>query len=461
MKAIFKKIGQVNTAELELKDLTIIAGDNNTGKTYLAYTLYGFLKSIQQQSFLKQKHMLKDLPFDLDNTAREIIDSGNVQCIVKNFDKKAKKIIRKLFKISSDSISEIFSSPPDDFKDAELSVSPEYLFNKKRENTVNVQTGTKVKYNITALLEEDILSFNLQNYKSIPHQDPNLIKDLLISTFIGLCVPIHPDPFILSAERFGISVFYKELDFTKNRVVEILQKLKDKGGTKKIDPFFLLMDQTSSRYAQPIKDNIDYTRDLESIQKQNSPLFDNKLFDHIKGMLNGYFKYRDNEIRFISKARKSGKFDIPLHLASSSARGMSDLYFFLKHIAHKNHLLIIDEPESHLNTANQIKMAQLLARCVNSGLKVLITTHSDYLIKEFNNLIMLSNNFNGKDDFLKSNKQYTLNDYLNPESVGAYICEKGSLTSCHIDERGMDIRVFDDTIDAINQISDELDFLID
>ena len=40
----FRRIGPVRKADLELGDLTIIAGRNNTGKTYLAYTLYGFLK---------------------------------------------------------------------------------------------------------------------------------------------------------------------------------------------------------------------------------------------------------------------------------------------------------------------------------------------------------------------------------------------------------------------------------
>ena len=40
----FKNIGPVKQAELELGDLTVIAGRNNTGKTYLVYTLYGFLK---------------------------------------------------------------------------------------------------------------------------------------------------------------------------------------------------------------------------------------------------------------------------------------------------------------------------------------------------------------------------------------------------------------------------------
>ena len=39
----FKNIGPIKDAELELGDLTVIAGRNNTGKTYLVYTLYGFL----------------------------------------------------------------------------------------------------------------------------------------------------------------------------------------------------------------------------------------------------------------------------------------------------------------------------------------------------------------------------------------------------------------------------------
>ncbi len=40
IKARFQNIGPIKDAELELGDLTIIAGQNNTGKTYLVYTLY-------------------------------------------------------------------------------------------------------------------------------------------------------------------------------------------------------------------------------------------------------------------------------------------------------------------------------------------------------------------------------------------------------------------------------------
>ncbi|MBW1650066.1 MAG: ATP-binding protein [Deltaproteobacteria bacterium] len=454
MKAIFKNIGPINKAEIELKDLTIITGANNTGKTYIAYTLYGFLKLIQPPYL--HTNIIKKLPFDLDEAVKKITDSGSAEFPIENFNDKIKKTIENICRISDDIISNIFSSPPEDFKNAAFSFDSEYSFEKESKNTIGFNVGRKEEYKISASFKQNLLSFNLQNYKVSP--PPEIIKAMIINSFIGLYVSDFPNPFILSAERFGISLFYKELDFTKNRLVETLQKLKDKEGKKNIDPFFLFMDKTSARYAQPIKDNIDYTRDLDLISKKKSPLFDQKLFEQVKNILGGYFKYKNGEIRFVSTARKNGKFNISLYQASSSARGLSDLYFFLKHSAKKNQLLIIDEPESHLDTANQIKMARLLASCVNNnGIKVLITTHSDYIIKEFNNLIMLSQDFEGKEEILKEySGEYGKNDYLKKESVAAYIAENNSLTACEVDNLGLNMPNFDRTIDKINKIANKL-----
>ena len=212
----------------------------------------------------------------------------------------------------------------------------------------------------------------------------------------------------------------------------------------------------ASRYALPIRDNIDYTRDIPDLQKQRSELYDSKLFNDIRDMMGGSYRSSGDDIRFKSKARKGG-FDIPLHTASSSARGLSDLYFFLRHVAKKNQLLIIDEPESHLDTANQIQLARLLARAVHAGLKVLITTHSDYLIKEINNLLMLSTDFKDKSKVLKKLK-YSEHDFLKPESVRAYVAENNSLTRCTVERYGIDMPVFDTTIHEINKVSNELGF---
>ena len=171
-------------------------------------------------------------------------------------------------------------------------------------------------------------------------------------------------------------------------------------------------------------------------------------------MMEGYYRSSRDEIEFTSR-RKGRDFNIPLHLASSSARGLSDLYFYLRHMAQKNQLVIIDEPESHLDTANQIQLARLLTRMIQAGLKVLITTHSDYIIKEVNNLIMLSRSFKNKNRVIKK-LGYKENDFLCPESVQAYVAEGNSLSKCDVDGFGIDMPVFDETIADINRISNEL-----
>ncbi len=219
---------------------------------------------------------------------------------------------------------------------------------------------------------------------------------------------------------------------------------------------FLVIDRTTSRYALPIKDNIDYTRGIPDRRREKSEFHKHKLYDDIKDMMDGYYGVSGDEIRFISKARGSGRsFNIPLYLASSSARGLSDFYFFLRHVARKNHLLIIDEPESHLDTANQIQLARLLVRFVRAGLKVLITTHSDYLIKEVNNLVMLSRPFANRNALIKK-LNYRTADALDQESIRAYVAENNGLTRCKVDHFGIDMPVFDRTIDEINDVANEL-----
>ncbi len=44
MKFTFKNVGIFDKeTTIELGDLTIICGDNNTGKTYASYAIFGFL----------------------------------------------------------------------------------------------------------------------------------------------------------------------------------------------------------------------------------------------------------------------------------------------------------------------------------------------------------------------------------------------------------------------------------
>ena len=241
--------------------------------------------------------------------------------------------------------------------------------------------------------------------------------------YLRFLLPELPfDPFVLAAERLGISLFYRELDFSKSQLVDLLQKFG--GRNEREDPswLFSLVDQTVSRYARPIKDNIDYTRSLSDLRKRRSEVYGAGLFKEVRTLMGGDYVASNDEIEFRSVTRGPRRFVIPLHLASSSARGLSDLYFFLRHVARRDHLLIIDEPESHLDTANQILLARLLARAVKAGVRVLLTTHSDYLIKELNNLIMLSSNFPNKAEVAKR-LNYEEADYLESGSSPGLHCQ--------------------------------------
>ena len=279
-----------------------------------------------------------------------------------------------------------------------------------------------------------------------------VVSDLLLRA----ALPDMPTPFILSAERFGISLFYKELDFTKNRLVEMLQQLGDDKESRRQDMPYVFLDRAASRYALPVKDNIDYTRSIPQARNEQSDLYDQRLYDHIKDLMDGYYTASADDIRFRSKSRKGRTFNIPLHLASSSARGLSDLYFYSRHEASENQLLMVDEPESHLDTANQLLLARVLAHFVRAGIKVLVTTHSDYLIKEINNLVML-----GQLDASRRRKfirglDYRGDEWLARDSLRAYVAEDNHLTACPIDQFGVDMPVFDKTIDDVNRVANEL-----
>ena len=457
---------------MELGDLTIIAGRNNTGKTYLAYTLYGFLKMWKAWPGIDTFSHLNDSPVnkgqsvdapDLPRISEQLRRDGRASLgIDKNTLKKQRdSLLRTLSRdYSKDGIAQVFSADDDQFENASINVicgeddadtidlSPiDFSLDREHYLSINYDAGQLV-----FAIGKTLSGASLTASPSLPY---DLDRQLSRCCLLFLLLRVLPTPFILSAERFGISLFYRELDFTKNQLVDMLQKVRDEKNPDRFSPFRLI-DRATSRYALPIKDNIDYTRSIPDRRKVRSARRGKTLSDDVKDMMNGSYSSAEDEIRFISKARGKGRsFNVPLHLASSSVRGLSDLYFFLRHDAKPADLLIIDEPESHLDTRNQIELARLLARCTRAGLQVLITTHSDYLIKEINNLVMLTQDFKSKDAFLKK-LGYKADDALDPSSVRAYIAEDGGLTRCEIDRFGIDMPVFDETIDSINHASTEL-----
>ena len=66
---------------------------------------------------------------------------------------------------------------------------------------------------------------------------------------------------------------------------------------------------------------------------------------------------------------------------------LAPVVLFMKGVIRVGDTLVIEEPEAHLHPGAQTRMAVTLARLVRAGVRVLITTHSDWLLKEIANLM--------------------------------------------------------------------------
>ena len=455
----FRGIGPVREAELELGDLTLIAGRNNTGKTYLAYTLYGFLKLwanpetavrvLETAAGTKTAGAPGPHTGPARSEALRLLERALAQGTARwelspeELAEHRRRVMEVLSaEFSRDALPSVFSTSPDALPGASFECHP-------------ADTLSEDTMDMGLLLHGESWSFRydgsaavIERVKASGASRSSGLLDLARTWLLLLFPELHIEPFVLSAERLGISLFYRELDFTKNQLFDLIQKLGDRQARENISPY-LIIDRTASRYTMPIKDNIDFTRGIPDLASRKSAFQEAGIHNRIRDMLGGYFHTDDGMIRLRSRARGEEAFDIPLHLASSSARGLSDFYFFLKQPAKESRLLIIDEPETHLDTANQVRLARLLSQLAQSGLRILITTHSDYLVKELNNLIML-HAVDGED------LDYAKDDALDPGRVRAYTAEGGSLTPCSIDQYGMELPVFDTMIEDINRVSNAL-----
>ena len=110
--------------------------------------------------------------------------------------------------------------------------------------------------------------------------------------------------------------------------------------------------------------------------------------------------------------------DLPLMNASSMVSELAPVVLYLRHVVQPGDLLIIEEPESHLHPAMQVEFTRQLAAAVQSGIRIIITTHSEWVLEELANLVRLSE--------LPKERRTGIDDediVLSPNQVGAWFFE--------------------------------------
>ncbi|MDE2787619.1 MAG: AAA family ATPase [Chloroflexota bacterium] len=81
---------------------------------------------------------------------------------------------------------------------------------------------------------------------------------------------------------------------------------------------------------------------------------------------------------------------LPLMHASSMVSDLAPVVLYLRHLVQPGNVLIIEEPESHLHPDAQVKLTRQLAKLVQQRYRVIITTHSEWILEELANVVQRS-----------------------------------------------------------------------
>ena len=112
------------------------------------------------------------------------------------------------------------------------------------------------------------------------------------------------------------------------------------------------------------------------------------------------------------------KSEMSLLRVSSMVSELAPVVLYLKHLVDPGDTLIIDEPEAHLHPSAQVEFAIILARLVKSGVRVILTTHSEWILDQFANLVRMSQLPEDERDGLAGSDAA-----LTPEQFGAWLFE--------------------------------------
>lgn len=142
---------------------------------------------------------------------------------------------------------------------------------------------------------------------------------------------------------------------------------------------------------------------------------------------------------------------LPLMNASSMVSELAPVVLYLRHLVEPGSVLIIEEPESHLHPAMQVEFTRQLAALVQAGVRVIVTTHSEWVLEELANIVRRSELPSAR------RKQTPRAEFaLRPDHVGAWLFEpkrrpRGSVVrEIRLDDSGLYPSEFDEVARALH-----------
>lgn len=449
MIAKISNLGVIRNAEIDLrKPFTLFCGPNSTGKTYLSYLIYAILENIE---YFKSS-CLEKVTSSLIATNEFEITPDIVRDFLKDFASHIADIntLGSVFGIGDESVKKLFSKfeLSLEINDTDLNAIKAYPC-----NLVSQRSNTEFSLSKEKDSNKLLLSISNENSNSNSKQ---FLKIMISHYFHLLCFGNLSGVRMLTVERNSIYTFKTELSITRN---ELIDKIQQKSSQTELD-ILDIINSSSRRYPLAIRDSLRIANDLENVKKNKSLYFD--VAESIeRGILQGEVKITNNgDVEFVSERMGKSK-HLPIHLTSSIVKTMSSLVIYLKHIARKGDLLIIDEPEMNFHPDVQLLLIRIFAQLTKMDLRIIVSTHSDYIVREINNLIMAKNIYDKKADLIKY-LGYEENMLLSKNDLSVKYFNFGrrkktlDVMDIPINDDGFAINSMDFTISSQNHITETL-----
>jgi len=475
MKFKIQKLARIEDATFEIKNLTVFVGKNSTNKSYSAHIVYMLNKILSK--FSDKKYTRSSYIRTLFN---DYIKNKNTQKLIDKIEKLEPLVVDREHEIQIDyeeyqleytrEVTYDFSNF--DIKNLINNIENFILSSIITELNLSFNANREILNNITLLNCKGLEEIIFKNKKIIINNEDKDYDHLIVlqNIFISVAKEISSqkasdEEFYFPASRTGFILAFDEI---------VSGVLRDRFGgqptaTKLTEPTIDFISGFSDIKSGKFGDEITFLRrslfddrDKSSKQKMKN------LFEFIENrIIKGKIveeKKQQNYTQFYLKPQNSEKLE--LHLTSSATVELLPLVIFLKHFSKiKDRLLVIEEPEAHLHPKAQIEMARLLVMLVNAGAKVLVTTHSDYILNEISNCIKLSEANDKKVNEYLSKHKLSKETIINKDRVSSYLFKDMDGTTevqnLTIDKYGIANDNFDDILDELLDRTEEINEILE
>lgn len=455
--------GPIAKAEIELRPMTVFVGPSNTGKSYLAILVY----ALHRAFYASIGQVLRFARFPLD--FQQVLFSGSRFASNPQYSKytsdevqEALASMKEWGRILGSTEKAVRSPVPEPI--ASL-VRPLMSFDKDffvyLEREIARCFGSADFKDLKRHSSRDKVRVSM--YRNVPDQVESISYQLMPTGKGTSFLASVSDQSQLWIEEKGIQELSRELenaiqfvedeDFSQEVLHSFLQYLKRSIAEVLLSPlpqkaFYLPSDRAGVMHShRSVVSAIVRGAHLTGLEKKESlPSLSGVLVDFLaqlleiedlpegarrnkteqlaasleKEVLGGTVHVEETDVRYpqFSYRPWGWKRDLPLLNTSSMVSELAPIVLYLRHYLRPGDVLIIEEPESHLHPEMQVELTRLLAAMVNSGIRVMLTTHSEWVLEELANLVRSSELPLQSRGSIPGAKMA-----LKPEMVGAWLFE--------------------------------------